>query len=80
MVKTYVLIVTNPGRTRRVTEALAAVPQVEAVSEVMGPYDIVAEVVTEDLGGIRPVLTGRIRAIEGVQSTTSLVALPGGSP
>lgn len=46
----------------------------------MGPYDIVAEVVTEDLGGIRPVLTGRIRAIEGVQSTTSLVALPGGSP
>ena len=80
MVKTYVLIVTDPGRTRRVTEALAAVPCVEAVSEVMGPYDIVAEIVTEDLNGIRPILTEHIRAVEGVESTTSLVALPDGSP
>ena len=33
MVKAYVLIVTDPGRTRHVTEALSNVTHVQAVSE-----------------------------------------------
>lgn len=76
MVKTYVLIVTDPGRTRRVTAALSDVEHVEAVNEVMGPYDIVVEIVTESLADIRPILSDQIRVIEGVESTTSLVTLP----
>ena len=80
MVKTYVLIVTDPGRTRHVTAALAAIQQVEAVNEVMGPYDIVVEIVTESLTDIRPILADQIRVIEGIESTTSLVTLPQHSP
>lgn len=76
MVKTYVLIVTDPGRTRRVTAALSDVEHVDAVNEVMGPYDIVVEIVTESLADIRPILSDQIRVIEGVESTTSLVTLP----
>jgi DNA-binding Lrp family transcriptional regulator len=77
MVKAYVLIVTNPGTTRRVAEALAGIPNVTTVHEVMGPYDIVAELVTENLTDIPPILADRIRTLEGIQSTTSLVAFPG---
>ncbi|MCY4615120.1 MAG: Lrp/AsnC ligand binding domain-containing protein [Chloroflexi bacterium] len=80
MVKTYVLIVTDPGRTRHVTADLAAIPQVEAVNEVMGPYDIVVEIVTESLTDIRPILSDQIRVLEGIESTTSLVTLPHGAP
>ncbi len=78
MVKAYVLIVTNPGATRRVAEALAAIPHVTTVHEVMGPYDIVAELVTESLTDIPPILADRIRTLDGIQSTTSLVAFPAG--
>jgi Lrp/AsnC family transcriptional regulator for asnA, asnC and gidA len=77
MVKAYVLIVTNPGATRAVAEALAQIPRVETVHEVMGPYDVVVELVTESLTDIPPILADRIRTLDGIQSTTSLVAFPG---
>ncbi len=76
MVKAYVLIVTDPGRTRHVTEALSNVTHVQAVNEVMGPYDIVVEIVVENLTEIPLILRDQIRTLEGIQSTTSLVAFP----
>ena len=79
MVKAYVLIVTNPGATRRVAEELSIIPNISTVHEVMGPYDIVAELVTENLTDIPPILADRIRTLEGIQSTTSLVAFPAAS-
>lgn len=77
MVKAYVLIVTNPGSTRGVLAALADIPGVRSVNEVMGPYDIVVELITETLTDIPPILSDRIRVVDGIQSTTSLVAFPG---
>ena len=80
MVKAYVLIVTDPGRTRQITDALIEVPHIKTVSEVMGPYDIVAEIITHSLTEIPSILFDQIRSIDGIQSTTSLVAFPGGTP
>ncbi|MEZ4503411.1 MAG: Lrp/AsnC ligand binding domain-containing protein [Dehalococcoidia bacterium] len=77
LIKAYVLIVTNPGATRRVAQALADVPSVEEIHEVMGPYDIVVELVVESLSDVPPILADRIRTLDGIQSTTSLVAFPG---
>jgi DNA-binding Lrp family transcriptional regulator len=76
VVKAYVLIVTNPGSTRAVLEALSGIPNVRSINEVMGPYDIVVELVTDALTDIPPILSDRIRTVEGIQSTTSLVAFP----
>lgn len=78
MIKAYVLIVTNPGATRRVAEALKALPDVDEIHEVMGPYDIVVELVVENLSEVPPILADRIRTLDGIQSTTSLVAFPEG--
>lgn len=76
MIKAYVLIVTDPGKTRHVHEEINKVPSIKEMHEVMGPYDIVVEIEVESLQEIPEILGERIRTIEGIQSTTSLVTLP----
>ena len=76
MVKAYVLIVTEPGATRRLVETIRGLPLVREVHEVMGPYDIVAEIEAESLQEIPAILQEQIRSLPGIHSTTSLVAFP----
>ncbi|MCI0849960.1 MAG: Lrp/AsnC ligand binding domain-containing protein [Chloroflexi bacterium] len=77
MIKAYVLVVTNPGATRAVYTALQKIKGVVECHQVMGPYDIVAEIKVEDLSDVPPILGEHIRTIAGVESTTSLVTFPG---
>jgi DNA-binding Lrp family transcriptional regulator len=75
-VKAYVLVVTDPGKTRRVIQAMYEIPGIVELHEVMGPYDIVVEIEVDNLQDIPPILGGQIRTLEGIESTTSLVTLP----
>ena len=74
--KAYVLVVTDPGKTKKVVQAMRDVPGIIELHEVMGPYDIVVEIEVANLQDIPPILGEKIRAIEGIESTTSLVTLP----
>ena len=76
MIKAYVLVVTNPGETKSVVAAVRQVPGVKELHEVMGPYDVVIELEVESLSDVPPILSDRIRAIPGIESTTSLVTFP----
>jgi DNA-binding Lrp family transcriptional regulator len=76
LVKAYVLIVTAPEATHRVAGQVRAIRHVSEVYEVMGPYDIVAEIETESLADVPGILADQIRTLDGIQSTTSLVAFP----
>ncbi len=76
MIKAYVLVVANPGATKSVYAALQQVNGVVECHEVMGPYDIVAEIEVEDLSDVPGILSDHIRTIVGVESTTSLVTFP----
>jgi DNA-binding Lrp family transcriptional regulator len=76
LVKAYVLIVTAPEATHRVAVQVRAIRHVSEVYEVMGPYDIVAEIETESLADVPGILADQIRTLDGIQSTTSLVAFP----
>jgi DNA-binding Lrp family transcriptional regulator len=76
MIKAYVLLVANPGTTRSVYTAVQKIEGVVECHEVMGPYDIVAELQVEDLAEVPPILGEQIRTIPGVESTTSLVTFP----
>ncbi len=76
MIRAYVLVVANPGTTKSVYEALRQVKGVVECHEVMGPYDIVAEMEVADLSEVPPILGDHIRTIPGVESTTSLVTFP----
>lgn len=75
-IKAYVLIVTDPGQTKQVHEALGKVPNITEMNEVMGPYDIVVELEVDSLQQVPAILGERIRIIDGIQSTTSLITLP----
>jgi DNA-binding Lrp family transcriptional regulator len=76
MVKAYVLVVANPGATKSVYNILRAVSGVVECHEVMGPYDIVVEIEVENLSDVPAILSEKIRTIDGVESTTSLVTFP----
>ena len=75
-VKAYILVVTDPGATKRVYEALSQVKGVVEVHEVMGPYDIIVELDVPTLAEVPPILSTQIRTVPGIQSTTSLVSFP----
>jgi DNA-binding Lrp family transcriptional regulator len=75
-VKAYVLVVTDPGATKGVYEALSKIPGVTEVHEVMGPYDIIVELDVPNLVDVPPILSSHIRTVPGIQSTTSLVSFP----
>jgi DNA-binding Lrp family transcriptional regulator len=78
MIKAYVLVVTDPGETKNVVAAAKGIPGVQELHEVMGPYDIVIEIEVESLSDVPPILSDKIRAIPGIESTTSLVTFPEG--
>jgi DNA-binding Lrp family transcriptional regulator len=75
-VKAYVLIVTDPAKTKDVYTRLQEIREIVEVHEVMGPYDIVCEIQVEDLTQIPPILGEQVRRIPGIESTTSLVTFP----
>jgi len=75
-IKAYVLVVCDPGKTRHVHDEILKVSNIVEMHEVMGPYDIVVEIEVANLQEIPPILGERIRTIDGIQSTTSLVTLP----
>jgi DNA-binding Lrp family transcriptional regulator len=75
-VKAYVLVVTDPGATKRVYESLSKIPGVVELHEVMGPYDIIVEIDVPTLVDVPPILSTHIRTVPGIQSTTSLVSFP----
>ncbi len=75
-VKAYVLIVTDPSKTKEVYARLQEIREIVEVHEVMGPYDIICEIQVDDLTQIPPILGEHVRRIPGIESTTSLVAFP----
>jgi len=73
--KAYVLVTTDPAKTRNVISAIRAVAGVSDAHEVMGPYDIVAELEIDRISDVSMILRQHIRAIDGVQATVTCVAL-----
>jgi DNA-binding Lrp family transcriptional regulator len=72
-VKAFVLIVVDPNKTMEVFDHLKDSEGIAEVYQVMGPYDIVAVIDVPELSDVPAVLGQRIRAIEGIESTTTCV-------
>ena len=76
MIKAFVLIVVDPAKTVEVFEKLSRVEGIDEVYQVMGPYDIVAVVKVPTLTEVPSVISRHIRAVEGIESTTTCVTFP----
>jgi DNA-binding Lrp family transcriptional regulator len=76
MIKAFVLIVVDPAKTMDVYNRLNAVEGIAEVYQVMGPYDIVAVVEVPTLTDVPSVISRHIRAVDGIESTTTCVTFP----
>ena len=75
-IKAFVLIVVDPALTTDVFEKLSNVEGISEVYQVMGPYDIVAMIDVPNLSDVPAVISKHIRAVEGIESTTTCVTFP----
>lgn len=76
MIKAFVLIVVDPAKTVEVFDKLRGVDGIAEVYQVMGPYDIVAVVQAHSLTEVPSVISRHIRAVDGIESTTTCVTFP----
>ena len=75
MLHAFVLVDAVPARIASLAEELAEIPGVTEVFSVAGGVaDLVAIVRVRQHGELVDVVTGRIAALEGIESTTTLVA------
>jgi len=70
-----VLINTEAGFEETVLEKLKKTRNVKEAFIVYGVYDIIAKVEAEDLEELRNVISTRLRRIEGVKSTVTLIVI-----
>ena len=75
MVKAYVLITVDTTMTQDVVGRLSRIPGVVEVNEVLGPYDVVAELEVERLEDVTDILRTEIRRIPGVRNTLTCVSI-----
>ncbi len=73
MEKAYVLIVSETGSEQHVIEKLLMIDEIEEVNRVWGAYDVVVKVVVSTSDAVREIIMGKIRMIEGIKTTTSLI-------
>jgi len=78
-VRGYVLIEAEVGHSKGVGEAVLAMrypdARVTSVDTVTGPYDVIVQVEADDLDKLGTAITDGIQRIEGVQRTTTCLAV-----
>ena len=67
--KAYILINTQIGKTTEVAGRLKEMPEVRRLDVIMGPYDIIAEVETDDHDTLSRVVMDKLQAIEAIKHT-----------
>ena len=78
-VRGYVLVETEVGRTQAVGRALRELSsksaEVLAVDTVTGPFDVIVQLQADDLDRLGQCITADLQSIDGVQRTTTCLAV-----
>jgi len=77
MPKSYVLINCNIGSEETVISQLKEIDLVKEVHGTFGAYDIVVLVEADTVESLRDTITWKIRKIEKIRSTLTLMAIEG---
>jgi len=75
LVKAYILIKAAVGKEDEVLKEVIGLSVTDEAHKVFGPYDIVAEVRGRDMETLVEIITGRIRRIEGIEDTQSILVI-----
>ena len=76
----YVLITTDVGFTSEILQAMNTIPNVLEIHAVYGEYDIVMKVETESLSTLSQTVFGKIRRLDNVNSTLTLIVVEDSDP
>jgi DNA-binding Lrp family transcriptional regulator len=63
------------GSEEKVLEELRKIPNVKECHRVYGIYDAIAKVEADSMDGLKEIVTGKIRRLNGVRSTFTTVAI-----
>lgn len=74
-VRSYVLIETEVGKTKRVAETIRGLQGVALVDIVTGPYDVIVTIHAETMKDIGDLITEKIHPIIGVSRTVTCIAV-----
>lgn len=75
MVTAYVLINCDMGSEGSVIDDLKSITGVKNINGVFGAYDIMVEVQTSTFDKLRETITMKIRKIDGVRTTLTLMTV-----
>ena len=75
MAMAFVLINSEVGIEKNVAESLRKIPEVKDIWEVYGVYDIIVRVEVDSLSELKGTLSTRIRKLQGVRSTLTMIVV-----
>ena len=79
MAEAYVLINCEIGSEEKVIEELKTIHGVSEVHGTFGAYDVLAKVESEQVETLRETITWKIRKIDKIRSTLTLMGIEGQS-
>ena len=79
MAEAYVLINCEIGSEEKVIEELKTIDGVKEVHGTFGAYDVLAKVESEQVETLRETITWKIRKIDKIRSTLTLMGVEGQS-
>jgi Lrp/AsnC family transcriptional regulator, regulator for asnA, asnC and gidA len=75
MVTAIILVQTDNERHDQVVEALALVPEITEVYEILGEYDLFLKLWSRSLDDLNALINDRIRPIEGIEDLHEIVVV-----
>ncbi len=69
----YILIISETGSEQHVIKKLLMIDEIKDVNRVWGAYDVVVKVVGPTSGAVREIIKEKIRMIDGIKTTYSLI-------
>jgi DNA-binding Lrp family transcriptional regulator len=73
MAQAYVLLKVAPGFERNIVKELQDIREIEDINELYGEWDIITKVSVERIEDLDALLSEKMRRIEGVTLTTTMI-------
>lgn len=75
MVKAYILIKSEPGQQGDIYTKVLKLKGVKSANTVIGPYDLIVLVESEDLDNLGKMVISKIQNLKGIRDTISCVVI-----
>jgi len=69
----YVLITTATGKESKVLEQMRKLPEIGEVHQLFGQYDMIARIETTDYDRMCDIILSKVRIIQGITGTRTLI-------